>query len=141
MYDTSHGYQPNESLYEGSFRELNDSEDEKVDLRPLASSSRFNYSRGRQPQSHADHRFTPHHSKDSGLSAIVQEQQNLLHQVIATQKKLQQKQEEFDIELKELSKLSVSSSTSDGNVKRKCRTTRDLTELDSIICYYGELHV
>ena len=120
-------YQPNESLYDGSFRELNDSEDEEVHLRALAGSSGFNSSRGQQPRIHADSRYNLHQPHDNTITAMLQEQQKLLHQVLATQKKMQQKQDEFDTKLKELSKRSESSGTSDGNGKRKCRITRDLT--------------
>ena len=64
-----------------------------------------------------------------GLTAMLQEQQHILHQVLDTQKKMQKNQEEFEMKLSELAQWSKrsSSSSSPDNGRKKCRITRELT--------------
>lgn len=65
---------------------------------------------------------------DANLTAMLQEQQHILHQVLDTQKKMQKKPEEFEAKLNEFARRSeVSSSSPDVNVRKKCKVTRDLT--------------
>lgn len=123
------GYQPNESLYDGQYCPLSDGSGEEQDThsghkdtpyRPLASSSRYNM-QDQQPVSAGP--------SSAEIVTMLQEQQQLLHRLLETQTKMQQKQDDFDSKLKQLATQYSESSSSSPDVrgKRKCRITRDLT--------------
>ena len=122
------GYKPNDDLYDGNFYELDPDDDEsqirddipESDL-PLYSSSRHNI----PPAHHVSDRSTE-------IITMLQKQQQLLHQLSVTQKKMQSKQEEFDKKIKELvAKQTDSSSSSPDCSKKRHKITRDL----SVTCY------
>ena len=126
------GYGPNESLLSGEYRSLTDNEELEADhanlITPLAGSSRYNSVRGQSSNRHYD--GAGPEGGELNLTAMLQEQQHILYQVLDTQKKIQKKQEEFEIRLSELaqrSERSSSSSSPDHSGRKKCRITRELT--------------
>ena len=130
------GYGPNESLLSGEYRSLDDdledysSNESVLTPGPLAGSSRYNSVRGRgQGQGSSRHYDGAGHSTEElNLTAMLQEQQHILYQVLDTQKKMQKKQEEFEMKLNDLARRSeTSSSSSSPDSRKKCRITRDLT--------------
>lgn len=128
------GYQPNESLYSGENRDLSDDHEGDSNgenhVHAFAGSSRYNSLRGQSSQTLRGFHYSEqgNSSADFNITVMLQEQQHLLHKVLDTQKKMQQKQEEFDTKLQELTKRSGSSSSSpDSRGKKKCRITRYLT--------------
>ena len=126
-------YRPNESLYSGEYRNLQPS-DEREDspsnenvFTPLAGSSRYNSGRGQSSGRQLPYNGSGY-STEFNVTAMLQEQQHILYQVLDTQKKMQQKQVEFETKLNELAQRSETSSSSpDSNGRKKCRITRDLT--------------
>ena len=70
--------------------------------------------------------------KEPNFTAMLQEQQHILYELLDTQKKMQKKQEEFEVKLHHLAQRSeASSSSSSPDNRKKCRITRDLT----VSCY------
>lgn len=124
------GYGPNESLLSGEYRGLADDELEDYTsnerlLTPLAGSSRYNSVRGQSSNRQYD--GAGHSGGELNLTAMLQ-QQHILYQVLDTQKKMQKKQEEFEMKLSELAQRpETSSSSSSPDRRKKCRITRDLT--------------
>lgn len=131
------GYGPNDSLLSGEYRSLTDDELEADHtsneslLTPLAGSSRYNSVRGQNSNRHYDGAgpSPSHPGGELNLTAMLQEQQHILYQVLDTQKKMQKKQEEFEMKLSELAQRSErsSSSSSPDSGRKKCRITRELT--------------
>ena len=126
----SEGYRPYESLFSGECRNMDDEleDNENIYSNPLAGSSRYNSLRGQGDGWQLPHHGPSYSNHEVSVAAMLQEQQQLLHKVLDTQNKMQQKQEELETKLNELSKRSETSSSSpDSNSRRKCRITRDLT--------------
>ncbi len=120
-------YQPNDSLYEGDYRPLADLSDEEQENRypALASSSRYNVFQGQRYSRKPPACEGP---SSAEIITLLQEQQQLLHQVLETQVSMKLKQDEFERKLQELAKCSESSSSSpDVRGKNKCRIRRDLS--------------
>ena len=124
----------------GEYRSLTDDEELEADhasnenllTTPLAGSSRYNSVRGQSSNRHRYDGAGPINPQggELNLTAMLQEQQHILYQVLDTQKKIQKKQEEFEIRLSELaqrSERSSSSSSPDHSGRKKCRITRELT--------------
>ena len=136
------GYGPNESLLSGEYRSLSTLDDELEDyssnesvLTPLTGSSRYNSVRGQGQGSSRHYDGAGRSTEELNLTAMLQQQQHILYQVLDTQKKMQKKQEEFEIKLNELAQRSeTSSNSSSPDSRRKCRITRDLT-VSKIISY------
>lgn len=110
------GYGPHDDLYSGEYRNFSDdlgderSNDENM-LTPLTGSSRYNSAVGMQDNGlQQPPRNRPPRVRsadyDANLTAILQEQQHILHQVLDTQKKMQKKQEEFEAKLNEFARRS-----------------------------------
>lgn len=124
------GYGPNDSLLSGEYRGLTDDDLEEYTSTPLAGSSRYNSVRGNRHYDGAGHS-----GGELNLTAMLQEQQHILYQVLDTQKKMQKKQEEFETKLSELAqRTETSSSSSSPDSRKKCRITRDLTVSKICIC-------
>jgi len=127
------GYRPNESLFSGEYRdlqlsdELDDSPSNENVFTPMAGSSRYNSVRGQSSGRQLLHNGSGY-SAEFNVTAMLQEQQHILYQVLDTQKKMQQKQAQFETKLNELAQRSeTSSSPPDSNGRKKCRITRELT--------------
>ena len=89
------GYEPNESILSGEYRSLRDDDELEADyasnenlLTPLAGSSRYNSVRGQSSNRHYDGAgpINPQ-GGELNLTAMLQEQQHILYQVLDTQKK------------------------------------------------------
>lgn len=129
-------YQPNQSLYDGIFHGQSEESDEEQENFPPLTSSSYN-ARGRH-----DERSVSVGPTSAELVKMMQEQQQLLHQLLETQKKMELKQEEFDVKLQQLSKLSESSSSSpDSSQKKKFKISRNLTVcyVDIALCRYSSI--
>ena len=128
-------YRPNQSIYDGDYQAFaDDSGEEQENYPPLASSSRYNVLQGHHSRSIMPPECVGPSSAE--IVTMIQEQQQLLHQVLEAQKRMQLKQDEFDVKLQELAKRSESSSSSpDVDVRRKkFKISRDLTVR---ICNYA----
>ena len=115
--------------YDGEYQPFSDDSGEEQENYPrLATSSRYNALQGQGPHSRSIRR--PKCEVD--VIAMIQQQQQLLHEILDTQKRMQSKQEDFDRKLQELAKKSeLSSSLPD--TSRKVKISRDLTVSISLI--------
>lgn len=104
-------YQPNQSLYSGHY-EQNFSED----------------SDDGQENNLQHSNSLPSGPTSSEIVVMLQEQQHLLEKLLQTQKEMQEKQEDLEVKLQELKKLSESSSSSPNYSQgRKFKISRNLT--------------
>lgn len=119
-------YRSNQSIYDGDYQAFADDSGEEQENYLLASSSRYNVLQGNHSRSIMPPECVGPSSAE--IVTMIQEQQ-LLHQVLEAQKRMQLKQDEFDVKLQELAKRSESSSSSpDVDVRRKkFKISRDLT--------------
>ena len=128
-------YRSNQSIYDGDYQAFADDSGEEQENYPLASSSRYvlqgNHSCSIMPPECVG-------PSSAEIVTMIQEQQQLLHQVLEAQKRMQLKQDEFDVKLQELAKRSESSSSSpDVDVRRKkFKISRDLTVLSLILSLF-----
>ena len=131
---SSYTYRPRDILYSGPYSSmtLNDSEvEDEENTNPNVGSQYTSTPRARQSVStqRKECQGSPN------LVSMLQEQQQLLETLIKNQKKMEDKQTEFEKKLKEMSDamLSQSSTSNTDTPNRKIRVKRDLTVSTDII--------
>ena len=118
-------YQPNDDLYAHPPSVPFSGDESEVDENiPLSGSSNYNTFRD---QCHQPRSTEACCGSSSNLVSMIQKQQQLLQEMLDAQKKIQDKQEEFESKLSELMKASEESTTTPDSHKKKFRIRRDLT--------------
>ena len=149
------GYSPNQSLYDGTYQPLDRSDfDMEGELPPLNSSSPA-------PGNHRESSTPSWRFRDSQplfpqggdinssrrLITLIQDQQKTLQAILDNQRKLENQQNSFERQLRELKEQvdsSLSSSSPGGSRVRgrpKTRITRDLTVIYLAIAFLVTFHL